>query len=190
MDSHCCLDSHAKGRNHLCWRIYHDFIFEAPYILTIFLICLGLYMLLLPVLIATQLVRLSLAEIGEAGLVRPAFCSLSPPPEKFVSSEFLLRLFPNVIILSLPPHIPPQKKNPPVIILSVASHIGHRIEGGGAAPDSAPGFRFFLFSILKTGATSPWPIHHSVIAMLLRQSVVVPVVPETYTVEKSLKKSM
>ena len=30
--SHCCLDSRAKGRNHLCWRIYHDFIFEAPYI--------------------------------------------------------------------------------------------------------------------------------------------------------------
>merc|ERR1719400_825064 len=48
---------------------------------------------------------------------------------------------------------------PSVVIFCVASHVSHRIEGRGSPP-----------------YTTPWPIHHPVVAVLLRECVVVPVV--------------
>ncbi len=49
---------------------------------------------------------------------------------------------------------------PAVVVSGVAAHVDHGVEGGGAAPDAPPR-----------------PVHHAVVAVLLRQGVVEPVVP-------------
>ncbi len=49
---------------------------------------------------------------------------------------------------------------PAVVVSGVAAHVDHGVEGGGAAPDAPPR-----------------PVHHAVVAVLLRQCVVEPVVP-------------
>ncbi len=49
---------------------------------------------------------------------------------------------------------------PAVVVSGVAAYVDHGVEGGGAAPDAPPR-----------------PVHHAVVAVLLRQGVVEPVVP-------------
>lgn len=52
---------------------------------------------------------------------------------------------------------------PPVVVFSVSTDVHHGVQRGRAAPDAAPR-----------------PVHHPLVHVVLRQSVVVPVIPETW----------